>query len=53
VQALDDSGVIMISIKTSENDISALNIHKDMKLSIIESEHRRYLAYHREHIFKL
>ena len=50
--SFDDSGVIMVSAKMTEKDMESLCIHKDMRLSVIEPEHKKYLAYHREHIFK-
>ena len=48
----DDSGKIIISNKLSVKDMKALNISKEMKLSSIELDHKKYLAYHRENIFK-
>lgn len=50
--SFDDVGHIMISNKLKVKDLAALGIYKDMKLSKVESEHRYYLAYHREEIFK-
>jgi predicted restriction endonuclease len=50
--SFDDSGVILVSVKMTEKDMKSLCIHKDMKLSVIEPEHKKYLAYHRENIFK-
>jgi predicted restriction endonuclease len=50
--SFDDSGVILVSVKMTEKDMKSLSIHKDMKLSVIEPEHKKYLAYHRENIFK-
>jgi predicted restriction endonuclease len=49
--SFDDSGNIMISNELTEKDMNSLNINKKMKLSNIDSEHKKYLAYHRENIF--
>lgn len=49
--SFDDLGKIIISSELSEKDMLALNIHSEMKLSSIEPEHKKYLAYHRENIF--
>lgn len=45
-------GGIIISDQLNQNDIEALSINKDMKLSNISPEHEKYLKYHREHIYK-
>jgi len=50
--SFDDSGIILVSKTLNENDMNALGITKDMKLSRIEPEHCKYLAYHRGHVFK-
>lgn len=50
--SFDDSGRVLVSNRLNENDMNALGIAKDMKLSRIEPEHHKYLAYHRENIFK-
>ena len=50
--SFDDSGKILISKELNEEDMCALGISKDMKLSRIEPEHGKYLAYHRGNIFK-
>lgn len=50
--SFDDSGVILVSVKMTEKDMKSLSIHRDMKLSVIEPEHKKYLAYHRGNIFK-
>jgi len=50
--SFDDSGKIMVSNELAEKDMNALNINKKMKLANIELEHKKYLAYHRENIFK-
>ena len=50
--SFDDSGKILVSKELNENDMVALGINKAMKLSEIEPEHCKYLAYHRDNIFK-
>ena len=50
--SFENSGKIMVSNELNEKDMSALGINKEMKLSKIEPEHCKYLAYHRENIFK-
>ncbi len=50
--SFDDSGEIMVSNILNEKDMVALGIHNQMKLSVIEPEHCKYLRYHRENIFK-
>ena len=50
--SFDDSGIVLVSEKLNENDMNALGITQDMKLSRIEPEHCKYLAYHRENVFK-
>lgn len=52
VISFNDSGMILISNELDNKDMKALGITKNMKLSHIESEHRKYLAYHREYVFK-
>lgn len=50
--SFDDAGKIMISSEFSKKDMKAVNIHTNMVLTHIESEHKKYLMYHRENIFK-
>jgi predicted restriction endonuclease len=50
--SFDDDGKIVVSERLKPDDASALGIHADMHLRQIEPEHWKYLAYHREHIFK-
>jgi len=50
--SFDDSGNIMVSNEFGKKDMMALNVHREMKLTNIELEHKKYLAYHRENIFK-
>jgi len=50
--SFDNCGKILISTKFNEKDMKALGINKDMKLSAIKPGHQKYLAYHRENIFR-
>lgn len=50
--SFNDSGNIMISKHLTIEDSKSLGIHKSMKLSKIEEEHKKYLHYHRSNIFK-
>lgn len=50
--SFDDLGHILISNKISDNDLQALSINREMKLSNVSSEHKKYLQYHRKHIYK-
>lgn len=47
-----DEGNIVISKRLMANDAIAMGIHSDMRLRRVESEHKKYLLYHREHVFK-
>ena len=50
--SFDDSGKIIVSKELNEEDMQALGINKGMMLSRVDPEHRKYLIYHRENIFK-
>jgi len=50
--SFDDNGKIMISNSLSKEEIDILGFHIQMKLSKIESAHKKYLSYHRENIFR-
>ncbi len=50
--SFDDEGRIITSKLLTADDASALGIHSDMCLRRVELEHKRYLAFHREHVFK-
>jgi predicted restriction endonuclease len=50
--SFDDAGKIILSKELNEEDMGALGINKNMKLSRIEPEHVKYLAYHRNKIQK-
>jgi predicted restriction endonuclease len=48
----DDEGRILISKGLRAEDAGVLGIHSEMRLRRIAPEHRQYLAFHREHVFK-
>lgn len=50
--SFDNEGKIMISKRLTANDASAMGIHSDMRLRRVEPEHKMYLLYHRQHVFK-
>lgn len=50
--SFDDDGRILISERFRVEDARALGINADMRLKRVELQHKKYLAYHREHIFK-
>ncbi len=50
--SFDDAGKIIFSSKLSAENFGFLGINKEMKLSKIEDDHKKYLAYHRENVFK-
>ena len=50
--SFNDTGNIMVSDQFRERDLTALGIHRDMKLTKVEPGHKKYLAYHRENVFK-
>jgi hypothetical protein len=50
--SFDDEGRIMVSKRLTADDASTLGIHSDMCIKKVEPEHKRYLAFHREHVFK-
>jgi len=50
--SFEDDGRILISERFTVADASALGINSNMCLNRIEPEHKKYLAFHREHIFK-
>jgi hypothetical protein len=49
--SFDDQGLIMISPKLSMENRKALGLDTSMAIKGIESAHRPFLAYHREHVF--
>jgi len=48
----DDDGKILLSERLGANDARALGIHAGMCLRRVEAEHKKYLAFHREHVFR-
>lgn len=50
--SFDDGGAILISSRLTVANAQALSIHAGMKMQKIAPEHKPYLAYHRENIFK-
>ena len=50
--SFDDEGRILISASLAAADAKALGINSDMCLRRVEPNHKKYLAFHREHIFK-
>lgn len=50
--SFDDTGNILISEILNNNDMQALGINENMKLTSIEFEHFKYLDYHRKNIFQ-
>ena len=50
--SFDDKGNILISTRLAKEDAKALGIHSDMRLRRVESQHKDYLAFHRDHVFK-
>lgn len=50
--SFDDEGGILISERLTADDAKALGINSKMRLRRVEPKHKKYLAFHREHIFK-
>ncbi len=50
--SFDDEGGILISERLTADDAKALGISSSMRLRRIEPAHKKYLAFHREHVFK-
>ena len=48
--SFDDEGRILISERLTADDAEALGISSKMRLHRIEPKHKKYLAFHREHI---
>lgn len=48
--SFDDEGEILISESLTADDAKALGINSKMRLRRVEPEHKKYLAFHREHI---
>jgi 5-methylcytosine-specific restriction protein A len=49
--SFENDGTIMISEILTEGDRKKLGISRDMRITRINEQHRRYLEYHRNHIF--
>ena len=49
--SFDEKGNIVISPQITENDLAALGVHREMRLSKLENDHKKYLEYHRKNIF--
>ena len=50
--SFDDEGKILISSLIPEKEIESIGLRKDMRLRKIEEGHLKYLAYHREDVFR-
>ena len=50
--SFNDEGGILISESHTADDAKALGINSKMHLRRVEPKHKKYLAFHREHIFK-
>lgn len=50
--SFDDNGKILISPRLSKENAEALSINPEMQLQKIAPEHKVYLSYHRENIYK-
>ena len=50
--SFDNEGKILLSTQLSQEDLEAMGLHSQMRLSRIEPEHRRYLTYHRDHVYR-
>lgn len=51
--SFSDDGRIMISGQLSDDDCLKLGINDEMKLCKITDQHRKYLEFHRKHVFRL
>ena len=50
--SFDDEGKILISKRLTAGDARAIGIHPGMRLKRVEPEHKKFLAFHREHVFE-
>ena len=50
--SFDDEGRILISERLAADDARVLGINYKMRLRQVEPRHKKYLAFHREHVFK-
>lgn len=51
--SFDDKGRILISENLTADDAKALGINSKMRLHRVGPKHKKYLAFHREHIFNV
>ena len=51
--SFDDKGGILISERLAADDARVLGINSKMRLRRVEPNHKKYLAFHREHIFNV
>ncbi len=50
--SFDDEGGILISERLTADDAKAIGINSNMCLRRVEPKHKKYLAFHREQVFK-
>ena len=50
--SFDDEGNILISNRLNEEFVKDLGLHSTLRLQHIDPEHKKYLAYHRAHVYK-
>lgn len=50
--SFDDDGKILLSERLTAEDARTLGITSDMHLKQVDPDHKKYLAFHRQHIFK-
>ena len=50
--SFDDEGRILISERLTTDDAKTLGINSKIRLRRVEPQHKEYLAFHREHVFK-
>ena len=50
--SFESDGSLKISSRMTKNDLAALGVNRQMKLSKVEPEHQKYLEYHRKNIFE-
>ncbi|HEV3146740.1 MAG TPA: HNH endonuclease [Gemmataceae bacterium] len=50
--SFDDEGAILISEAFVAHDAAALGINSQMRLRRVDPDHKKYVAFHREHVFR-
>lgn len=50
--SFDDNGSIIISSRISDKDLEILGVPNNMKLRYVDAEHKKFLKYHRENVFR-